>query len=364
MRLVPFVIACSLVGCLVAQDPSPVVRPAAMRAAPRWSPWEVAPRPPARRFASVTPTPQGVVIFGGLGRDGPLGDGWRWDGDAWTSLPSEGAPTPRAGHTAVWAGDRLCVWGGVPSGEGACWAPGASAWRPMSTIDAPSARSGHSAIWTGAALMVFGGKDSEGEALSDGALYDPRTDVWRALPDGGPKARWGAVLARDASSGRVALWGGAGESLALGGDDAAWFDPRGPRWEPLATEGAPLLGSGPQSVVGAQGIVVLAAEPARFDHADGRWRRTSRDGAPPARVSTTTLTAPDVAVFWGGLDADGPRGDGAAYHVREDRWIPLPTEGAPSARSDATGFWDGRVARVLWGADARGLCDDAYTLAL
>lgn len=365
MRLDCLVIVFMGIGCVVDPPPSTVVRPAGMGPEASWSPWEAVPRPSPRRFAKVVETPIGVLIVGGVGPSGGMGDAWRWDGAVWSPLPTAGSPLPRLGASAVWCDDRLCVWGGTAGGEarddGACWIPGEATWRPMSRDGAPSPRSAHAAVWTGRTMLLFGGRDDDGEALADGARYDPQSDRWVELP-AGPKPRWDAVLARDARRDLVALWGGAGEALSLGTDDSAWFDASRAAWTSLSTEGAPTLSQGPQVAVGPWGIIALAPTPSRFDLARGRWAPIAGAGAPTHRLSTTAVALPEGALFWGGLDADGPRGDGAIYRVGPDRWEPLPTAGAPTPRSEAVGFWDGAAVRVLWGVDAHGLRDEAFTL--
>ena len=52
-----------------------------------------------------------------------------------------------------------------------------------------------SSVWTGHALFVWGGIGFQaGRAtVADGALYDPLTNAWTAVPTGPLVARWGAV---------------------------------------------------------------------------------------------------------------------------------------------------------------------------
>jgi len=46
-----------------------------------------------------------------------------------------------------------------------------------------SPRHSHQNHWTGSELLVWGGENSVGDQLSDGALFDPRTSVWKPLPE-------------------------------------------------------------------------------------------------------------------------------------------------------------------------------------
>lgn len=359
-----FIMFITTLGCAVAADPSSVVPRPIMRASTGWSRWEFE-GPEPRRAATATASPRGVFVVGGLGRGGPCGDAWRWDGSRWHEVPREGAPSPRIEHVSIWAGDRLCVWGGRLGSsaldDGRCLVDGV--WRSMQVEGAPSPRRGHAAIWTGSRMMVFGGRDAEGEALGDGGLYDPVGDRWTPLPEGAPKPRWNAVLALDASRRRVAVWGGAGEALAQGADDAGWLELEALRWSVLSTEGAPVLRTGPHAVVVGETVVSLADPPARLDFARSRWWAMDARDAPRHRGSVTAAAMPGGAFFWGGLDGDGLRNDGATYQVDDDRWTAIPSEGAPAARRDALAFWDGRAVRMLWGEDAQGLRDDCWAYA-
>jgi hypothetical protein len=51
-------------------------------------------------------------------------------------------------------------------------------WTATSTTDAPSARAGHTAVWTGSEMIVWGGYI--GISLNTGGRYNPSTDSWTA----------------------------------------------------------------------------------------------------------------------------------------------------------------------------------------
>lgn len=87
----------------------------------------------------------------------------------------------------------VASWGGTQMREhpqlndGAAFDPSTNRWRVL----APSplaGRYGHTAVWTGSQMIVWGGTD-EGPSdaiphrLADGATYDPETDVWALLPN-------------------------------------------------------------------------------------------------------------------------------------------------------------------------------------
>src|SRR5438309_77261 len=78
-----------------------------------------------------------MLIWGGLNTN-YLNDGARYDpvGNAWTPLPDAGL-APRQYHTAVWASDRMIIWGGYDNGyylnDGGSYRPAANAWTAVST---------------------------------------------------------------------------------------------------------------------------------------------------------------------------------------------------------------------------------------
>src|SRR6266542_2395536 len=136
------------------------------------------------------------------------------DGGAWREISIDTADLgPRFGHTAVWTGKEMLVWGGRtaagPLGDGARFDPHTSRWRPISRAGAPWPRWGHTAIWTGAEMLLWGGVNlgASGSGFADGAAYSPATDAWRPLPaTGAPSGRW--AHAATWTGHEMLVWGG------------------------------------------------------------------------------------------------------------------------------------------------------------
>ncbi|RKH48339.1 hypothetical protein D7Y23_20465 [Corallococcus sp. AB050B] len=203
-----------------------------------WTPMPGAGAPVARRYHSTVWTGQALVVWGGSGGaslDVPLRDGAAYspETDSWRPLSSEGAPQARWAHTAVWTGSKMIIWGGLGCGsdgqdlpryceEGAAYDPALDTWSPISSTNAPSPRTGHSAVWTGSKMLVWGGASSKcGGACSDGAAYDPETDTWAPLrTEGAPSARSGHVGLWTGSA--LFIWGGMGGAEAPLTDGALW----------------------------------------------------------------------------------------------------------------------------------------------
>ncbi len=189
----------------------------------QWTPVPPQGAPVARSNASAVWTGQQAVIWGGRTTREEVGDGSRLNIPAqgpmsWQPISRTDAPSPRQGHTAVWTGEKMIVWGGDASGElldtGGIYDPNADSWSRVSRIDAPSARTDHSAVWTGSEMVILFGRDVDGETGSAHA-YDPAADGWRALPSGGnPLPRSGAAVAWTGSE--IIVFGGEANSQPVG----------------------------------------------------------------------------------------------------------------------------------------------------
>lgn len=143
--------------------------------------------------------------------------------DAWAPLPN--GPTQRFGAFGTWDGSNLIAWGGrkETGGAPATYDDGrrfdGSAWTNLPTAGAPGARYalhrqvGFSArIANGATLMV-GGFSAAGAALKDGAIYRSGTNAWTAVPawPSGEDHQW-AVYAF--AGGELVIFGGLHGSAA------------------------------------------------------------------------------------------------------------------------------------------------------
>ncbi len=210
--------------------------------------------------------------------------------DTWVPTSTgEGAPSPRALHTAVWTGDEIVVWGGVPdygTGTGARYDPVTRAWQPTSTIGAPRWREYHRAEWLGSKMIVWGGQAYD--YLDTGGVYEPATDSWQATTTVGapqPRSRFTAVNAE----GDFLVWGG------------SFYD-------------------GSTTIVFGDGF--------RYDVASDVWSPISLVDAPSARSYHTAVTTGDEMIIYGGYGAGGHSWMGAG----------TPTTSTTGNRSQSTGL--------------------------
>lgn len=186
-----------------------------------WTPLNLPDAPAPRRGATaVLTSPGSLLVWGGEGTGGYLRTGGELTFDldgtpaAWRELSVDHAPSARLGHTAVWTGAAMIVWGGRGDGgycgDGAAYHPLTDTWTPLPALDAPAPRADHCAVWTGAEMLIVAGRSAAG-SLSDGSAYHPLTPGWRRLSaSGDPQPR----------SGATATWTG-WELMVFGGQNGA-----------------------------------------------------------------------------------------------------------------------------------------------
>src|SRR5438552_11186709 len=83
--------------------------------------------------------------------------------DSWTATSTTNAPTGRDGHTAVWSGSEMIVWGGFDGSNGSIfdtggrYNPSTENWTATSNDNTPTGRTAHTAVWSGSEMIVWGG---------------------------------------------------------------------------------------------------------------------------------------------------------------------------------------------------------------
>ena len=144
-----------------------------------------------------------MIVWGGLADE--AGSSYDPIADSWTPISRVNEPSMRGQHTAIWTGSRMIVWGGVNTsfpdknqcscegadlGDGASYNPATDKWTTIAP-GGPTGRSGHSAVWTGSRMIIWGGThqiwsssspgvpDSCGVGYyNSGSVYNPATDTW------------------------------------------------------------------------------------------------------------------------------------------------------------------------------------------
>jgi hypothetical protein len=238
-------------------------------------------------------------------------------GGVWKHSALEVAPEPRFGHTAVWTGSEMIIWGGESwtyHNTGARYDPATDSWSDTSTINAPSRGSGHTAIWTGSEMIVWGKDTLNTGAPVPAGRYDPVTDTWSPVSQ---------VNAPEIRTSHTAIWTGTRMIV----------------WGGLA--------------FGQAGTRILLASGGQYDPATDSWSPTSMTGAPEARYEHTAVWTGREMIVWGGTGSPSHLGNGARYDPATDTWLPLSSIGAPQPRTDHVAVWTGSEM-IVWGGSQGG----------
>lgn len=315
-----------------------------------------------------------------IGRVNLIDEAWLARAGGPTSLPK---PLARTGHSVVWTGTELIIWGGDNGSllnTGARYNPAANTWTPTSTTNAPAARSGHSAVWTGSEMIVHGGGaiisffNSGVVSTNTGARYNPATDTWTAIASGGGSRR-----------DHVAFWTGS-EMLVYGGTytgsgifgtgefprgDGARYNLAGNSWTTMTNSGAPTVRSEFSAVWNGTDMIVWGGyddvgsflttrtnygDGARYRPANNTWTAVSTAGAPFRRYGHSAVWSGSQMIVWGGVHREGFVGgdsptnynDGARYNSTANTWSSMATAGAPAPRYTHTALWANNQM-VVWG---------------
>lgn len=413
---------------------------------------------PSPRYLQTAVWAEGrMIIWGGSNGVSALGDGKMYDpmARAWSDISSTGQPGARYQHTAVWTGSYMVVWGGRYASDltvttnayndGGRFNPRTNTWSPITTSGAPLARFVHSAVWTGQHMVIFGGMRSWRESdwkescvvyhrpwepghygtytywqpkaavtvevWNDGAVYNPETNSWSALPTPSPgiAARhsasvawtgrnmivWGGYYRDNAASylrsyGIPAAGGSGGyydasncggginsqgsypRAYMAGYPNLVWSDgrkiasissiPAAGTWIGTTTTTAPTARFGHTSLWTGNKMVVWGGRDgtsyvntgAIFDPVTNSWAATSTASAPSARAYHSAVWASGRMLIFGGEDSSGSLAGGYSYDLVANTWSSLSAVGAPGARKDHTAIWTGR-SMLIFGGEISGV---------
>jgi N-acetylneuraminic acid mutarotase len=221
-----------------------------------WTATNLTGAPSPRLLHTAVWTGSDMIIWGGLENLGPVNTGARYNpaGDSWTTTNTTNAPSERAGHTTVWTGSKMIVWGGITDTGlgsvlgGGVYDPTNDSWTATNTSDEPSARAGHTAVWTGSEMIIWGGLDLAGFGPVDtGARYSPTSDSWTATgTTDAPSPRFLHTAVWTGSA--MVVWGGTNfpgpDALDTGGS----YSPSGDSWTATSTTDAPSARAGHSAI--------------------------------------------------------------------------------------------------------------------
>src|SRR6266404_2782880 len=277
--------------------------------------------------------------------------------DTWTATSTTNAPDARQAHTAVWTGSEMIVWGGnhfvfpYYFNTGGRYDPSADSWTATTTNNAPPARNGHTAVWSGSEMIVWGGNDDSGR-FNTGGRYNPSTDTWTAT---NPNAPQGRDLA-------TAVWTGS-EMIVWGGEDfvgtffntGGKYDPGTDSWLPTSTINAPAgrsyhtaVWTGSEMIVWGGTNITLLETGGRYNPSSDTWTETNTIGAADARLYHTAVWISSEMIVWGGYASGADSNTGGRYNPGTNSWIATSLTNAPAGRSYHTAVWTGNEM-IVWG---------------
>jgi hypothetical protein len=303
-----------------------------------WSPVSPVNAPSPRRGHSAVWTGSEMIVWGGMSSDEieyyegdtyfssqVYEDGAIYNPSSQSWRPMAAAPMGLHGHTAVWTGTEMIVWGdaSMSSNTGMAYNPQSNSWRYISSAGAPSPRMGHAALWTGDAMVIWGGSDdweSDGTTVGTGAFYYPSTDSWVSISQSGAPAGGDGRWAGDGERGVELMWTGS-KLIAVpintyGEASQSWiqaggiYDPVTRNWQRVETTGAP--NSRPYMAVwNGYNLVVAGSSGNDFAGLDynfntRRWTEAvrARTGSFQGRIGTWAPELNELLIF-GGMHADG-----------------------------------------------------------
>jgi N-acetylneuraminic acid mutarotase len=297
-------------------------------AANAWSALPITNAPAARSDHTAVWTGTEMLVWGGFNGK-VLGSGARYSPaqNSWSLISTNGAPTARRAHTAVWTGNEMLVWGGYTRagklsnflGTGGRYAANLNTWSQMSTNGAPAVRAGHTAVWTGSEMIVWGGYVETGAALAmlqtaylnSGARYQPELDLdARSKP-------WTATSAPRMISARrahTAIWTGS-EMIVWGGETNGTalntgfrYQPSADTWRSTSLADAPSPRQDHTAVWTGMHMLVWGGRErttefnhgARYSPILNMWWPITTGGAPSARYLHNAVWTGNEMLIWGG----------------------------------------------------------------
>ena len=311
-----------------------------------------------------------MLVYGGNTINVPdelFGDLYGYDPvrNLWRSLKPLSEQDPRFGHTAVWTGTEMIIWGGA-SGDtlsnGARYNPIQNSWTPVSTTGSPINRYYHSAVWANDKMILWGGTNLDSGTLNSGGIYDPSKDTWSStsmVDAPGPRHAFTQIW----TGKEMVIWGGYRSTDINQGfwDNGGNYNPVPNRWQAISQTNAPsprarhsAVWTGEQMIVwggvgeSSRGVGALN-DGAIYDPKRNTWAPMATQFAPSARSLHTAVWTGEKMIVWGGYSANGlPMKSGAIYNLKLDQWTPLSLDASPAPRINHTAIWDGQ-RMLVWG---------------
>ncbi|HEY6802084.1 MAG TPA: Calx-beta domain-containing protein [Pyrinomonadaceae bacterium] len=328
-----------------------------------WTPTSVINAPAAREEHTAVWTGSEMIVWGGRepSSTSSFNTGGRYNplSDAWTATSTTNAPAPRIGHTAVWTGTEMIVWGGDLrmslgfTNTGGRYRPDTDTWTATNLANAPSARANHIAVWTGSLMIVWSTDNNK-----TGGRYNPVSDSWTPTNnnDSSPTVYNGVWTGTE-----MLVWGTNPGCLSGCPSVDGRYNPATDEWRPINLVGAPrapnrdrtiaIVWTGSEMLVWGMGSSVTGSpgEGGRYNPVSDTWTTITTTNAPIARSFHTGVWSGSELIVWGGQDFQGTvRNDGGRYNPVANSWQSITTTNAPEARYLHTAIWSGSEM-IVWG---------------
>lgn len=310
--------------------------------------------PEPRRGAAMTFVPQthNLLLHGGVSASGALLDDlWEWNGLWWHKLSASPGPSARSQHGFVYdpASGQVLLFGGQGANGvlGDSWLldPLALSWQRVAT-SSPSARRlaaiGVGPVGTGRGVVLFGGQDGTGASLGETWLWDGHgwqqgssslCPVAPLVPSHLPRCRIGATLVplpSERESLLIGGWLGPQPTTAFESDEVIWrFD--GTEWSVAPVYRPPFVlsryqhvAASLQSSTGTSGVWVglgdsavgLRQDSYLLDESTAQFRPILGTPPSPRAESASAYDAErEEVVIFGGRHDRGLFGDTLTFSV-------------------------------------------------
>jgi N-acetylneuraminic acid mutarotase len=320
----------------------------------------------------------------------------------WKEIKQDTQSSVRDRHAAVWANNRMILWGGNVAGtiskSGVSYDLTKNSWAKISAENAPEARRNPIACWIPDAgkMIVWGGEDQNGVRLKTGGAYDPILDSWTAIAEfplqivspsvclsngvvawGGDENTidqrgaiydasgdsWTEVSQESAPESRrhhsmtasasgLFVWGGVNGSELL--NSGGIYDFESKTWSSVALPNAPIAREGAAAAWGAEKIVVWGGRTsseissgAAFDPEKNVWSSLARDSSPAGCYLPSYVSGDSGFLIFGGGSFQRCSAR-AHYDIKQNAWSKLDGSDAPAARTDHSMVWNG-ASLMIWG---------------
>ena len=321
--------------------------------------WTATSGPPGGRYGHTAVwTGSEMIVWGGFTYCCNIfNSGGRYNPstDSWTATVIANAPDGRWHHTAVWTGNEMIIWGGDDYGSnyfntGGRYDPATDSWMPTSVTNAPTGRTKHTTVWTGTQMIVWGGYDGAVD-LSSGGRYDANTNTWTTTSTtNAPSARELHTAVWTGSE--MIIWGGSDPQ----GDTGGRYNPGTDSWSATTTTNAPDGRARHTAVWTGSEMIVWGGDSGgsefntggKYNPSTNSWTATTLTNAPSGRASHAAVWSGSEMIVWGGFGGGDYFNSGGRYQPNTDTWTSTGTTDAPIARSNPTAIWSGSEM-IIWG---------------